>query len=74
MMSEKRLLPPEQRKIAVETTPSGELILVAGFHERSGYMCWTPIPFSEFSHDLTCLDDLERRVIQHVDTPPVSGE
>lgn len=73
-MSDKRLLPPDQRRIEVEVGPDGELMLAVGFYESGNYRLWTPIPFSEFSHDLTCLDDLERRVIQHVDTPPVSGE
>jgi len=59
-----QLLPREQRRIVIEERPDGTLLLIAGFHlDEEKYLHYTSIPFSEFSQTLTCLDDLERFVI-----------
>ncbi len=69
---EKKLLPPDQRKIAVEVGPDGRLVLMACFHEKAGTRFWTPLRFSYFSQTLTCIDDLERLIVEHVIMPQPS--
>ncbi len=61
------LLPPDQRTVAVEIRPDGTLVLIAGFHEKDGLLDYTPIPFSAFSQNLVCQDDLVRIVVDAID-------
>ena len=47
----------------IEVQSNGTFLLLAGFHERGGYISWTGVPFSDFSQTLTCIKDLERIVM-----------
>ena len=62
-----RLLPVELREMKLEVTSDGDLIILAGFYEKNGWIVWESIPFSDFSQNLTRFDDLERLVVDRVE-------
>ena len=57
-----KLLPRDQWMLGIEITPEGKLTLLLGFWAKENYWHWQSIPFSDFSQNLTCLDDIERFV------------
>ena len=57
-----KLLPRDQWMLGIETTPEGKIILLLGCCVKENYRHWQSIPFSDFSQNLTCLDDIERFV------------
>ena len=67
-----RLLPKQEQKFGIESRPDGTLLLVAGCYvNRENVVKWMAIPFSTFSETLTCWKDLERLVVDLIDTVPV---
>ena len=62
-----KLLPRDQWTLGIEITPEGRLILLLGCRAKENYRHWQSIPFSDFSQNLTRLDDLERLVINMID-------
>ena len=60
-----KLLPRDQWTLGLEITPEGTLMLLLGCWTKENYRHWKSIPFSDFSQNLTNLDDLEGFVVKN---------